>query len=71
MGPEGYLAEGIVDVFRARGLRILPTRAAAQIESSKAFAKRLMEKYGIPTASIGHLPIQDVMAYIREMVNDD
>jgi len=52
VGPEAPLAEGIVDAFRARGLRIFgPTRAAARLESSKAFAKDLMRQYGIPTAS--------------------
>lgn len=52
VGPEAPLAEGIVDAFRTRGLRIFgPTRAAARLESSKAFAKDLMRRYGIPTAS--------------------
>jgi phosphoribosylamine---glycine ligase len=51
VGPEIPLAAGIVDRFRARGLRIFgPTRAAAEIESSKAFAKDLMKRHGIPTA---------------------
>ena len=51
VGPEAPLAAGIVDVFRARGLRIFgPTRAAAQLESSKDFAKRFMTRHGIPTA---------------------
>ncbi len=51
VGPEAPLAAGIVDVFRARGLRIFgPTRAAAQLESSKDFAKRFMVRHGIPTA---------------------
>ena len=51
VGPEGPLAAGIVDEFRAAGLRIFgPTRAAAQLESSKDFAKRFMERHGIPTA---------------------
>ena len=51
VGPEGPLAAGIVDRFRAAGLRIFgPTRAAAEIETSKAFAKRLMLDDGIPTA---------------------
>ncbi|MGQ9497085.1 MAG: phosphoribosylamine--glycine ligase [Desulfotomaculales bacterium] len=51
VGPEAPLAAGIVDTFRAAGLRIFgPTREAAAIEGSKVFAKRLMEKYGIPTA---------------------
>ncbi len=51
VGPEAPLAAGIVDVFRDRGLRIFgPTRAAAQLESSKDFAKRFMSRHGIPTA---------------------
>ncbi|MFZ3323258.1 MAG: phosphoribosylamine--glycine ligase [Usitatibacter sp.] len=51
VGPEGPLAAGIVDAFRDAGLRIFgPTRAAAQLESSKDFAKRFMERHNIPTA---------------------
>jgi phosphoribosylamine--glycine ligase len=51
VGPEAPLAAGIVDVFRARGLRIFgPTRAAAQLESSKDYAKSFMKRHGIPTA---------------------
>jgi phosphoribosylamine--glycine ligase len=51
VGPEAPLSAGIVDVFRGRGLRIFgPTRAAAQLESSKDFAKRFMKRHGIPTA---------------------
>jgi len=51
VGPEGPLAEGVVDAFREAGLRIFgPTKAAAQLESSKDFAKRFMERHGIPTA---------------------
>ncbi len=51
VGPEGPLAAGIVDAFRKCGLRIFgPTRAAAQLESSKDFAKRFMIRHGIPTA---------------------
>ena len=51
VGPEAPLAAGIVDLFRARGLRIFgPTRGAAQLESSKAFAKEFMQRHGIPTA---------------------
>jgi phosphoribosylamine--glycine ligase len=54
VGPEAPLAGGIVDVFRARGLRVFgPTRAAAQLESSKAFAKAFMQRHAIPTASFG------------------
>jgi phosphoribosylamine--glycine ligase len=51
VGPEAPLAAGTVDVFRARGLRIFgPTKAAAQLESSKDFAKTFMQRHGIPTA---------------------
>ena len=51
VGPEGPLAEGIVDAFRAEGLRIFgPTRDAAQLEASKEVAKRFMARHGIPTA---------------------
>jgi phosphoribosylamine--glycine ligase len=52
VGPEAFLAAGVVDEFRARGLRIFgPTKAAAQLESSKAFAKDFMKRHGIPTAA--------------------
>ena len=52
VGPEAPLAGGVVDVFRERGLRIFgPTRAAAQLESSKAFAKEFMRRHKIPTAA--------------------
>ena len=51
VGPESALAAGVVDAFKAAGLRVFgPTKAAARIESSKEFAKELMAKYGIPTA---------------------
>ena len=51
IGPEAPLAAGIVDDFRAAGLAVFgPTQAAAQLESSKDFAKAFMEKHGIPTA---------------------
>ena len=51
VGPEAPLAAGIVDAFRDAGLRIFgPTRAAAQLESSKDFAKQFMVRHGIPTA---------------------
>lgn len=52
VGPEVPLSAGIVDVFKTAGLLIFgPSEAAAKIESSKDFAKRLMLKYGVPTAS--------------------
>ena len=52
VGPEAPLAAGVVDEFRARGLRIFgPTQKAAQLESSKAFAKAFMKRHNIPTAA--------------------
>jgi phosphoribosylamine--glycine ligase len=51
VGPEAPLAAGVVDLFRSRGLRVFgPTRGAAELESSKAFAKDFMQRHGIPTA---------------------
>ncbi len=52
VGPEVPLAAGVVDSFRAAGLRIFgPTQAAAQLESSKAFSKAFMQRHAIPTAA--------------------
>jgi phosphoribosylamine---glycine ligase len=52
VGPEAPLAAGVVDLFRSRGLRVFgPTQAAAQLESSKAFAKAFMKRNDIPTAA--------------------
>ncbi|HEY1610299.1 MAG TPA: phosphoribosylamine--glycine ligase, partial [Paraburkholderia sp.] len=52
VGPEAPLAAGIVNLFRARGLKVFgPTREAAQLESSKDFAKAFMKRHGIPTAA--------------------
>ena len=68
VGPDDALAGGIVDRFRASGLAIFgPTEAAARIESSKVFAKELMERVGVPTAR--HQSFTDSRAastYIRE-----
>jgi phosphoribosylamine--glycine ligase len=51
VGPEAPLADGVVDAFRAAGLRIFgPTAAAARLESSKEYAKAFMQRHGIPTA---------------------
>ena len=61
VGPEAPLAAGVVDAFRARGLRIFgPTQAAAQLESSKAFAKDFMARHNIPTGR--HATFSDVAA---------
>ncbi|MDE2187904.1 MAG: phosphoribosylamine--glycine ligase, partial [Betaproteobacteria bacterium] len=66
VGPEAPLAAGIVDYFRMRRLRIFgPTQGAAQLESSKAFAKAFMARHGIPTAA--HRTFSDALeahAYI-------
>ena len=52
VGPEAPLAAGVVDAFRAAGLKVFgPTQAAAQLESSKDFAKAFMARHGIPTAA--------------------
>jgi len=54
VGPEAPLAAGVVDAFRAAGLKIFgPSAAAAQLESSKDFAKQFMARHGIPTAAFG------------------
>ena len=68
VGPDDPLALGVVDAFQARGLRIFgPTRAAAEIESSKAFAKNLMNEAGIPTATFKIFSEYDkALAYVRE-----
>ena len=51
VGPEAPLATGVVDAFRARNLKIFgPTQRAAQLESSKNYAKAFMQRHGIPTA---------------------
>ena len=61
VGPEAPLALGIVDEFRARGLKIFgPTKAAAQLESSKDFAKSFMVRHSIPTAR--HATFSDAVA---------
>ena len=69
VGPEAALAKGVVDVFEKRGLRIFgPTKAAARLESSKAFAKNLMKKYDIPTAPFAVFDdAQAARAYARQL----
>jgi phosphoribosylamine---glycine ligase len=68
VGPEAPLAAGVVDVFRSRGLRIFgPTQAAAQLESSKAFAKTFMARHHIPTARYDVFADADeAHAYVEE-----
>jgi len=67
VGPEGPLEAGIVDLFRERGRKIFgPTRAAARIETSKAFAKSTMRDAGVSTASATlHSSIEEAKAAIR------
>lgn len=67
VGPEQPLAEGIVDYFNEQGLVIFgPTKAAAQIEGSKSYAKDIMNKYDIPTAAHETFTEADkAVAYIK------
>ena len=69
VGPEAPLAAGIVDRFRDRGLAIFgPTQAAAQIETSKAFAKALMLEAGVPTARAeAHTTAEGARRAVREL----
>jgi phosphoribosylamine--glycine ligase len=69
VGPEDPLACGIVDRFESEGLRIFgPSRAAVQLEASKAFAKRLMAEHGIPTAAYRSFgDASDAARYIKEV----
>jgi phosphoribosylamine--glycine ligase len=63
VGPEQPLAAGVVDDFRAHGLRIFgPTKAAAQLESSKAFSKDFMQRHGIPTAAYQTFSLSSIVA---------
>jgi len=68
VGPEVPLVAGVVDAFRAAGLRIFgPTAAAAQLEGSKAFAKEFLKRHGIPTAFYEvHTEVDAALAYVRE-----
>jgi phosphoribosylamine--glycine ligase len=71
VGPEAPLAAGIVDAFRAEGLKIFgPTQAAAQLESSKDFAKRFMVRHNIPTAFFETFSdIKAARAYVEAYVS--
>ena len=68
VGPEAALAAGVVDAFREAGLKIFgPTKAAAEIEASKDFAKRLMVKYDVPTAAYETFSDFDAaLAYVKK-----
>ncbi len=68
VGPDDPLSLGIVDTFKARGLRIFgPSKMAAQIEASKAFAKQLMQEAGVPTAEFAiFTEHRDALKYVRE-----
>ena len=67
VGPEVALEAGIADRFKAEGLRIFgPTKSAARIETSKEFAKELMQKYDIPTAAFRTFGDYDeALAYVK------
>jgi phosphoribosylamine--glycine ligase len=67
VGPEAPLAGGLADALRASSIRVFgPSRAAAQIESSKAFAKDLMDRHGIPTARYGVFSrFEDALGFVR------
>ncbi len=69
VGPEVPLAEGIVDVFNEHGLRIFgPTKKAAELESSKAFAKDVMQKAGVPTpAAEIFSDYESALAYLQQV----
>jgi phosphoribosylamine--glycine ligase len=69
VGPEAPLSKGIVDKFRAAGLRCFgPTQQAAQLESSKAFAKDFLARHQIATAAYANFTeIEPALAYIRKM----
>ena len=68
VGPEAALVAGIVDIFKENGLKIFgPTKAAAQLEGSKAFTKDFLERHKIPTAFYGNFTeIEPAIAYIEE-----
>jgi phosphoribosylamine--glycine ligase len=68
VGPEAPLCDGVVDLFKSRGLTVFgPSQNAAQLEGSKAFAKRFMDAHGIPTAAYGEFDnAEDAIAYIRQ-----
>ncbi|MCT4700365.1 phosphoribosylamine--glycine ligase [Enterobacteriaceae bacterium H20N1] len=68
VGPEAPLVIGVVDAFRAAGLKIFgPTQAAAQLEGSKAFTKDFLARHNIPTAEYQNFTeVEPALAYVRE-----
>src|SRR4030066_118914 len=68
-GPEAPLVLGVVDRFRAAGLRCFgPTKASAQLEGSKAFAKDFLARHKIPTAAYGNFTdVSAAEAFIKKM----
>lgn len=68
VGPEAALAAGVVNRFNERGLKIFgPTKEAARIESSKEYAKQVMERYGVPTAGYRAFDnYEEALAYVKE-----
>jgi phosphoribosylamine--glycine ligase len=69
VGPEGPLVAGLADALEARGRRVFgPSEAGAALEGSKAFAKRLMRRYAIPTARSGTFTdVEKAVAYVDEL----
>ena len=68
VGPEAPLVEGVVDAFRAEGLKCFgPTKGAAQLEGSKAFTKDFLARHNIPTAAYGNFTeIDKAVAYVKQ-----
>ncbi|MGE4609547.1 MAG: phosphoribosylamine--glycine ligase [Myxococcota bacterium] len=69
IGPENPLAEGLTDRLREAGIPVFgPTQAAAQLESSKAYAKHFMARHSIPTSSFAEfVELDDALGYVREL----
>lgn len=67
-GPEAPLCDGIVDVFREKGIKIFgPGKSAARLEGSKIFSKEFMKKYGIPTAEAQFFTEESMaVRYVKE-----
>ncbi|MCH5236458.1 MAG: phosphoribosylamine--glycine ligase [Muribaculaceae bacterium] len=67
VGPEAALAAGVADAMRSAGIKVFgPSKSATRIESSKEFAKKIMEKYGVPTASYRSFEnFDEALAYVK------